>query len=103
MTPNCELERKYYEHSVTIYENLWKNILKFEHENSIHIIALRLFNKLPRKLRDNFNISLLEWKIELDEFLDTIPDKPIVTGLTPGQCNHLQPNLLIPYYIGSHG
>ena len=66
-----------------------KKYAKFERQNSFHLMALRLVNKLPRKFRNNFNISQLEWKIELDEFLDTIPDKPIVTGLTPGLCNPL--------------
>ena len=61
--------------------------LKTVRENSFHFVAPRLFNKLPRKLRDDHKSTLLEWKIQLDKFLNTIPDQPSVSDLTPGLCN----------------
>ncbi len=42
----------------------------------------RLFNSLPRHIRDLENCSLNCFKNELDRYLDNIPDQPRVTGYT---------------------
>ena len=86
--PNCGLNIKYNDTSGTILEEIpmGSYYLK-ERMNSFHFTAPRLFNKLPRDLRDLRNVTLLKWKIKLDEFFKQIPDTPQVTDLTPGLCD----------------
>ena len=41
----------------------------------------RLFNCMPKKLREIHTLE--EFKVELDQWLATIPDEPRMGGLTP--------------------
>ena len=59
-------------------------------ENSFHYTAPRLFNRLPRTLRDDRVSTLDEWKIKLDKILTKVPDEPLVADLTPGLCEYFQ-------------
>ena len=45
-------------------------------ENAITVFVLRLYNSLPKYLRDIENVKTEKFKFELDKFLDTIPDQP---------------------------
>ena len=45
------------------------------------IVGLRLFNMLPKELRNITNCDLNVFKRKLDEFLKTVPDEPLVSGL----------------------
>ena len=92
LVPNCGIKWKFSNNAGTLINEIptgkyFKNI----RENSFHYVAPRLFNKLPRTLRDNCTASttLLEWKMELDKFLEKIPDNPIVTDMCPGLCDPL--------------
>ena len=67
-----------------------KEFFQTQHENSFHYTAPRLFNKLPRNLRDDMSSDLLQWKEKLDKFLSKIPDTPQVSNLTPGLCEYYQ-------------
>ena len=58
-----------------------------QRENSFHYAAPRLFNRLPRVLRDDRQSTIEEWKIKLDKILSIIPDEPAVSDLTPGLCD----------------
>ena len=42
----------------------------------------KIFNALPRKIRDLTNCSVSKFKMELDNFLQTLTDEPPVTGYT---------------------
>jgi len=44
-------------------------------EGSFSVVAPRLFNKLPRELRE-YEGSFIDFKKVLDKFLRKIPDKP---------------------------
>lgn len=44
--------------------------------NSFSLKASRLFNALPRNLRDCNNVSIDTFKHKLDQFLETVPDEP---------------------------
>ena len=44
--------------------------------------ACRLFNALPRSLRDVTNCSVEMFKTQLDKYLQTVPDEPHITGMT---------------------
>ena len=54
---------------------------KFE-SNSFQINGARLFNCLPKKLRD-FRFYQEDFKLELDKYLSSVPDQPRVGGLIP--------------------
>ena len=45
-------------------------------ENAITVFAPRLYNLLPKYLRDIESVKTEKFKFELDKFLDTIPDQP---------------------------
>ena len=51
-------------------------------EGSLSVHGARLFNCLPRQLRDMTDVELPEFKKKLDEFLATIPDEPQSPGYT---------------------
>ena len=87
---NCGINWKNNLNSGTIVEEIGtQEYFQIQRENSFHYAAPRLFNRLPRSLRDDRISTLDEWKIKLDKILAKIPDEPIVTGLTPGLCDHL--------------
>ena len=45
-------------------------------ENSIIVLAPRLYNSLPKYLRDTVSVKSEKFKFELDKFLELIPDEP---------------------------
>ena len=45
-------------------------------ENAITVFLPRLYNSLPKYLRDIESVKTEKFKFELDKFLDTIPDEP---------------------------
>ena len=45
-------------------------------ENAITAFGPRLYNSLPKYLRDIKSVKTEKFKFELDKFLDTIPDQP---------------------------
>ena len=45
-------------------------------ENAITVFRPRLYNSLPKYLRDIESVKTEKFKFELDKFLDTIPDQP---------------------------
>ena len=55
-------------------------------QQSFMFTAPRLFNKLPRYLRDDSISTPDEWKSILDEFLSQIPDNPLTCDEVPGLC-----------------
>ena len=44
-------------------------------ENAITVFGPRLYNSLPKYLRDIGSVKTEKFKFELDKFLDTIPDQ----------------------------
>ena len=50
----------------------------------------RLFNVLPKKVRNLSGCETLSFKRELDRFLASVPDQPLVPGLT--QCRRIETN-----------
>ena len=45
-------------------------------ENAITVFGPRLYNSLPKYLRDIESVKTEKFKFELDKFLDKIPDQP---------------------------
>ena len=50
---------------------------------SISVKGPRLFNLLPREIRDMSDCPINEFKATLDIFLAGVPDKPFLAGITP--------------------
>ena len=49
-------------------------------EASLSVRGARLFNLLPRELRDTFTGSVDQFKSRLDSWLETVPDQPTIPG-----------------------
>ena len=56
-------------------------------ESSFQIHGPRLFNTLPKYLRNMKHCGVDEFKEKLDHFLSKIPDEPKVGQLVPACCN----------------
>ena len=52
-------------------------------EASFQVHGPKLFNKLPRSIRNITNCSVDEFKSKLDQFLENIPYEPRVSNLVP--------------------
>ena len=57
--------------------------IKTAREQSFQVNGPRLFNSLPKHLKNLTNITVDEFKENLDKFLEKIPDEPQVSGLIP--------------------
>ena len=83
--PNCGLEYKYSDTSGYLFKEIpSKKYYITNRLNSFHYTAPRMFNRLPRELRDDRVSSLLDWKIKLDKYLKGIPDNPHIGDLISG-------------------
>ena len=49
-------------------------------EASLQVRGAKLFNCIPRELRDTFSGSTEQFKAKLDAWLETIPDQPTIPG-----------------------
>ena len=56
-------------------------------EQSFQIHGARLFNTLPKSIRNTSKCSDLEFKEKLDSFLSRIPDQPLVGDMLPHALN----------------
>ena len=56
-------------------------------ENSFQVRGLRIFNSLPKSLRNLHGIPVDDFKFHLDKYLEKIPDEPSLPNYTPTACN----------------
>ena len=58
-------------------------------ENSFQVHSPKLFNSLPKAVRNKSKCSIDEFKADLDKILEAVPDEPKVSGgnYTPGACD----------------
>ena len=56
-------------------------------EGSFQVSGPKLFNKLPKTLRNMTKCGPDEFKKQLDQFLTFVPDQPKCSGLTPAAQN----------------
>ena len=54
--------------------------LKRARESSLQVRGAKLFNCIPREIRDTFTGTPDQFKAKLDSWLSTIPDQPTVPG-----------------------
>ena len=56
--------------------------LKSIREDSFFVHSVKLFNSLPREIRDLKGCKIEKFKRELDKFLLELPDAPLIPGYT---------------------
>ena len=56
-------------------------------EQSFQYNGPKLFNSLPKYLRNISKVKVEEFKEKLDKYLQQIPDEPNVESLTPSACD----------------
>ena len=84
LVPNCDLTWNSTSQSGTTFiEPTIKDFQNSARKNSFHFVATRLFNALPRNIRDNVDASKDVWKSLLDDFYSKIPDNPYFDNLVP--------------------
>ena len=90
IVPNCGLEVLNSERrgrEISIPELKGSQRVKTLRENSFQVKGARIFNSLPKSLRNLKQISVDEFKFKLDKYLETIPDEPSLPNYTPTACN----------------
>ena len=89
-SPNCGLE---VQHSDRRGRELKVPVLKSKgkfqtlREKSFQVHGAKLFNSLPKSIRNLTKLSVDGFKQKLDVYLQSIPDEPILPGYTPSACN----------------
>ena len=68
---------------------------------SFQVHGPKLFNALPKSIRDTTKVSVEEFKVKLDKFLQKIPDEPNVDGLTLAACNQSKSEEFLPDVWGT--
>ena len=58
-------------------------------DQSFQVRGPRLFNALPRNIRNTTKVPVEEFKEKLDNFLSLLPDKPKVGDLVPNVCDQV--------------
>ena len=58
-------------------------------EGSFQIHGGRLFNSLPKKIRNLSKISIEDFKMNLDKYLESLPDEPKIGGYIPSTCSQV--------------
>ena len=92
ISPNCGLEVKSSERrgrEVIIPPSKGSGKFHTLREGSFQVNGPRLFNSLPKKIRNLTRISLEDFKIKLDKHLENIPDEPKIGGLVPNTSNQI--------------
>ena len=56
-------------------------------EASFQINGPRLFNSLPKAVRNTTKVGIDEFKLKLDKYLESIPDEPKMENYTPNICS----------------
>ena len=90
LAPNCGLTvistiRRGRELKVPMLKG--KQSIRTLRDQSFQVKGPQLFNSLPMNIRNITKVSVDEFKMHLDKYLEKIPDEPSVDGLVPSACN----------------
>ena len=58
-------------------------------EGSFQVHGAKVFNSLPKSVRNMKKVSVEDFKSSLDNFLQSIPDEPKLPGYIPTTCNQV--------------
>ena len=92
LVPNCGIKHHQNERRGRLCEipqSKGRQAVKSLRENSFQVAGPRLFNSLPKSLREIKKSSKLEFKEQVDLFLATLPDHPNIGDLTPNICSQV--------------
>ena len=90
--PNCGLLETYSERrgrEVAIPAIRGRGKLQTIREGSFTIHGSKVFNSLPKEIRNLSRISVDDFKSKLDKYLETLPDEPKVGDYTPSACSQV--------------
>ena len=90
ISPNCGLLSQSFERrgrEVKIPAVRGKGKVQTLREASFQVHGGKLFNSLPKSIRDLNKISVDKFKEKLDFYLQTIPDEPNLNGYIPTACS----------------
>ena len=66
-----------------------KGVVQNLREKSFQVHGAKLFNILPKKIRNSKSNDVEEFKTLLDNFLQSIPDEPKVGEYVPSSCDQI--------------
>ena len=92
IVPNCGLEISHSERrgrEVSVPDLKGSQRIQSFRENSFQVRGARIFNSLPKSLRDLQQSSVDEFKLKLDKYLENIQDEPSLPNYIPTACNQL--------------
>ena len=92
ISPNCGLEMTYNERrgrEVKIPPIKSKGTVQSLRESSFQVMGPRLFNSLPKSLRNLQKGSIEDFKRKLDQYLEKIPDEPKLPNYIPSAANQI--------------
>ena len=69
-------------------------------ESSFSVMGPRIFNSLPRHIRDIRACTVNQFKSKLDKFLSAVPDEPLIQGYT--RYRRCETNSLIDWLGSAH-
>ena len=90
ISPNCGIKESKSERrgrEILVPNVKGKGKFQTLREGSFQIHGGRLFNSLPKSLRSLSKVSIEEFKLALDKYLNNIPDKPKLPGYVPTACD----------------
>ena len=92
MVPNCGLDvtdsdRRGREIAVPHFKGTQR--IQTLRERSFQVNGARIFNSLPKAIRNLRRLSVVDFKSKLDEYLQTLPDEPKLPSYIPGVCNQI--------------
>ena len=60
--------------------------VRIKRDNSFQVAGPKLFNAMPKEVRNISCCGVEDFKKKLDSYLNTIPDEPKIGGLMPQNC-----------------
>ena len=90
IVPNCCMEISHSERrgrEVSVPDLKGSQRIQSLRENSFQVRGARIFNSLPKSLRNLQQSSVDEFKLKLDKYLENIPDEPSLPNYIPTACN----------------
>ena len=92
ISPNCGIEESFSDRrgrEVKVPFIRGKSPVQAIREKSFQVHGAKLFNAIPKSIRNLRKISIEDFKFKLDKFLEGIPDEPKLPGYVPQGCNQI--------------
>ena len=90
LVPNCGLEVSSSERrgrEIVISASKGSQRLKTLRDQSFQVNGAKIFNSLPKSIRNLNGTDIDEFKSKLDKYLELLPDEPKLENYTPTVCD----------------